>query len=623
MTIAVLPKYLSPLSDDAAAAARGEITPSRWNYGSEITMTGLRVIGRSSADAGLAEELGRTEILALLNLAKSDVGLGNVNNTSDVDKPISTATQAALDALATASIDTLPDTIAGLRKIAGINPAGDAVLGHQGLFHPQDYLGALTSDAALAACAADAIAIGGPVVITGGDWIIRAPFLVKSHCHLRTEGGGRLVPHPTEFVGNRLINIGEEGGLGGASGIAEFFSITGDGTLECNNDIDNCIVVVKGRFGRINVKEIHGANQKGILVGTAIDTYNSYQIYVTGVQVYYNDVANSPTSIGIHFNQATDCRALNNDVIGYRKGIQTENARIEMNYNHIWNRQVHGPLTHCIATFGSFNTLDQNYADSPTNYGDPSILTGYGFYNHGFSNIFGVNTVFMNADLKTDDFIICMHEDRDTYSDFGTLVIFTQNSNAYRFRKAISLFGGNTSWVSKVIQPGASYFSGSPAGLSGIHSVTGQNIVDYGTRNFASRSFHNGGLTSLADVIQSGATGVGRRYVWQSSGIDRVKIGLNSVDDFTADAYSNAAAFLFTFFTGTRLNGNFAVHRPVLPLSATAAALLDKTQPINTTGKVNGLIVWDSTNNRLMRSSGTLDTDTWWVIDGSASITPV
>jgi len=30
-------------------------------------------------------------------LSKEDVGLGNVDNTSDIDKPISTATQQALD----------------------------------------------------------------------------------------------------------------------------------------------------------------------------------------------------------------------------------------------------------------------------------------------------------------------------------------------------------------------------------------------------------------------------------------------------------------------------------------------------------------------------------------------
>lgn len=35
--------------------------------------------------------------IANITLTKADIGLGNVDNTSDVDKPISTATQAALD----------------------------------------------------------------------------------------------------------------------------------------------------------------------------------------------------------------------------------------------------------------------------------------------------------------------------------------------------------------------------------------------------------------------------------------------------------------------------------------------------------------------------------------------
>ena len=35
--------------------------------------------------------------LAGLNLTKASVGLGNVDNTSDLNKPISLATQAALD----------------------------------------------------------------------------------------------------------------------------------------------------------------------------------------------------------------------------------------------------------------------------------------------------------------------------------------------------------------------------------------------------------------------------------------------------------------------------------------------------------------------------------------------
>lgn len=56
--------------------------------------------------------------------------------------------------------------------------------------------------------------------------------------------------------------------------------------------------------------------------------------------------------------------------------------------------------------------------------------------------------------------------------------------------------------------------------------------------------------------------------------------------------------------------------------SVTAANIADKTSTINTVNKYEGLFVWDTTNNRLMRSSGALTTSTWWVVDGSASVIP-
>lgn len=50
---------------------------------------------RSSAAAPVQSVAGRTGVISL---TKSDVNLGNVDNTSDVNKPVSTATQAAIDA---------------------------------------------------------------------------------------------------------------------------------------------------------------------------------------------------------------------------------------------------------------------------------------------------------------------------------------------------------------------------------------------------------------------------------------------------------------------------------------------------------------------------------------------
>jgi len=55
----------------------------------------------------------------------------------------------------------------------------------------------------------------------------------------------------------------------------------------------------------------------------------------------------------------------------------------------------------------------------------------------------------------------------------------------------------------------------------------------------------------------------------------------------------------------------------------TAANIASATAAINTVGKFAGKQVWDSTNNRMMRAAGKLASDVWWVIDGSASITPV
>lgn len=56
--------------------------------------------GRASAAAPVQSVAGRT---GAVTLTKSDVGLGNVDNTSDLNKPISTATQTALNGKANTS----------------------------------------------------------------------------------------------------------------------------------------------------------------------------------------------------------------------------------------------------------------------------------------------------------------------------------------------------------------------------------------------------------------------------------------------------------------------------------------------------------------------------------------
>jgi hypothetical protein len=53
-----------------------------------------------------------------------------------------------------------------------------------------------------------------------------------------------------------------------------------------------------------------------------------------------------------------------------------------------------------------------------------------------------------------------------------------------------------------------------------------------------------------------------------------------------------------------------------------ATAIADVTNAINTTGKFQGKIIYDTTNNRLMIAASGVVAGVWWVVDGSASVTP-
>jgi len=57
--------------------------------------------------------------------------------------------------------------------------------------------------------------------------------------------------------------------------------------------------------------------------------------------------------------------------------------------------------------------------------------------------------------------------------------------------------------------------------------------------------------------------------------------------------------------------------------TATAAAIAAIANAINTTDKVAGKVVYDTTNNRIMIASGAVSNSPWYVADGSAFVTPV
>jgi len=56
--------------------------------------------------------------------------------------------------------------------------------------------------------------------------------------------------------------------------------------------------------------------------------------------------------------------------------------------------------------------------------------------------------------------------------------------------------------------------------------------------------------------------------------------------------------------------------------TATATDIASAAAAINTTGKYEGLMVWDTTNKRMLRSSGSAAVSEWAVVDGSAQVIP-
>lgn len=58
------------------------------------------------------------------------------------------------------------------------------------------------------------------------------------------------------------------------------------------------------------------------------------------------------------------------------------------------------------------------------------------------------------------------------------------------------------------------------------------------------------------------------------------------------------------------------------PVDVSAANIASKVASINVTDKYAGKLVWDTTNNRMLRAGGALDVSPWYVIDGSVTVTP-
>lgn len=71
-----------------------------------------------------------------------------------------------------------------------------------------------------------------------------------------------------------------------------------------------------------------------------------------------------------------------------------------------------------------------------------------------------------------------------------------------------------------------------------------------------------------------------------------------------------------------KINSNFSELAKFVAPSFTAANLASISNSVNTTDKEMGRVVYDTTNHRLMVASGSANNSSWYVVDGSALITP-
>lgn len=85
----------SDSADAAAASAAAAEAAANGEIGANT------ILGNNTGSTAAASALSVSDVKTLLNYAKGDIGLGNVDNTSDANKPVSTAQQTALDAKAT------------------------------------------------------------------------------------------------------------------------------------------------------------------------------------------------------------------------------------------------------------------------------------------------------------------------------------------------------------------------------------------------------------------------------------------------------------------------------------------------------------------------------------------
>lgn len=140
--------------------------------------------------------------------------------------------------------------------------------------------------------------------------------------------------------------------------------------------------------------------------------------------------------------------------------------------------------------------------------------------------------------------------------------------------------------------------------IAGVNTANDDNLVIYDTSTDTTKRILRSEL----------AIGLAGDLPYTPSG----SISATTIPTAIAELDAETAKFAgVQTFTGQQtLSGGLVIQN----LIATDIASI--ANAVNTTGKVVGKIVYDTTNNRIMVASGTSAASPWYIADGSASVTP-
>lgn len=105
--------------------------------------------------------------------------------------------------------------------------------------------------------------------------------------------------------------------------------------------------------------------------------------------------------------------------------------------------------------------------------------------------------------------------------------------------------------------------------------------------------------------------------IWRTNNSDTRKTSLTTLASYLQSSSGFALlASAQTFTAQQTLTSGLVLQ------TATAASIASAANAINTTNKVQGKVVYDTTNNRLMIASGSTAASAWYIADGSGSVVP-